>query len=187
MIFFFFLLISKFFFSVCSSFKKQRTRKRASEWQIEPEQQVKTKTKMLSTGQHTLTTQPDSDDSFKHCILIKLTDSSAKAIEEYLKNKVSIWVLVKINFLVLNVHITFFFVQDNTNKKPSIMFHKDKGVIKIWYIYINIFIIDSIVVIPIVVSTGNMLSGRVQLKAIISLHKSKCKRSIDFSVQKISV
>jgi len=58
---------------------------------------------MLSTGQHTLTTQPDSDDSFKHCILIKLTDSSAKAIEEYIKNK------------------------ENTNKKPSIMFHKDKG------------------------------------------------------------
>lgn len=44
---------------------------------------------MLSTGQHTLTTQPDADDSLKYCILVKLTDSSAKAIEEYLKNKVN--------------------------------------------------------------------------------------------------
>ena len=44
---------------------------------------------MLSTGQHTLTTQPDNNDSYKHCILVKLTDSSAKAIEEYIRNKVS--------------------------------------------------------------------------------------------------
>jgi hypothetical protein len=43
---------------------------------------------MLSTGQHTLTTQPDSDEPYKHCILVKLTDSSARAIEEFLKNKV---------------------------------------------------------------------------------------------------
>ena len=44
--------------------------------------------RMLTTGQHTLTTQPDTEDAYKHCILVKLTDSSAKAIEEYLKNKV---------------------------------------------------------------------------------------------------
>ena len=43
---------------------------------------------MLSTGEHTLATQPDNEDSYKHCILFKLTDSSLKAIEEYLKNKV---------------------------------------------------------------------------------------------------
>jgi len=43
---------------------------------------------MLSTGQHTLTTQPDSDEPYKHCILVKLTDSSARAIEDFLKNKV---------------------------------------------------------------------------------------------------
>ena len=43
---------------------------------------------MLSTGQHTLTTQPDSDEPYKHCILVKLTDSSARAIEEFLRNKV---------------------------------------------------------------------------------------------------
>lgn len=41
---------------------------------------------MLSAGQHTLTNQPDEEDSYKHCILVKLTDSSAKAIEEYLRN-----------------------------------------------------------------------------------------------------
>ena len=44
---------------------------------------------MLSSGQHTLTIQPDSEDLYKHCILVKLTDSSAKAIEDYLKNKVN--------------------------------------------------------------------------------------------------
>lgn len=44
---------------------------------------------MLSAGQHTLTTQADSEDSSKICILVKLTDSSVKAIEEYLKNKVT--------------------------------------------------------------------------------------------------
>jgi hypothetical protein len=51
---------------------------------------------MLSTGQHTLTTQPDADDSLKYCILVKLTDSSAKAIEEYLKNKVNSRLIIKI-------------------------------------------------------------------------------------------
>lgn len=58
---------------------------------------------MLSTGQHTLTTQPDNNDSYKHCILVKLTDSSAKAIEEYIRNK------------------------NNISKKPTITFQKDKG------------------------------------------------------------
>lgn len=43
---------------------------------------------MLPAGHHTLTNQPDGEDLYKHCILVKLTDSSAKAIEEYLKNKV---------------------------------------------------------------------------------------------------
>ena len=44
---------------------------------------------MISTGQHTLITQPDNNSEvYKHCILVKLTDSSAKAIEEFLKNKV---------------------------------------------------------------------------------------------------
>lgn len=60
---------------------------------------------MLPVGQHTLTTQPGIDDSFKHCILVKLTESSAQAIEDYLRNK------------------------DNTNKRPSIVFQRDKGVI----------------------------------------------------------
>jgi RNA polymerase II elongation factor ELL len=57
---------------------------------------------MLSPGQHTLTIQPDNNDLYKHCILVKLTDSSAKAIEDYLKNKA------------------------NTNSKPSIVFRKEK-------------------------------------------------------------
>jgi len=43
---------------------------------------------MLPVGQHTLITQPDNDGAFKHCILVKLTESSAQAIEDYLKNKV---------------------------------------------------------------------------------------------------
>ena len=43
---------------------------------------------MLAAGQHTLIKQPDGDDLYKHCILVKLTDSSTKAIEEFLKNKV---------------------------------------------------------------------------------------------------
>jgi hypothetical protein len=43
---------------------------------------------MLSQGLHTLTTQPDFNDSYKHCILVKLTDSCAKAIEDFIKNKV---------------------------------------------------------------------------------------------------
>lgn len=58
---------------------------------------------MLPSGQHTLTTQPDNDDVFKHCILVKLTESSTQAIEDYLRNK------------------------DHTNKRPSIVFQKDKG------------------------------------------------------------
>lgn len=43
---------------------------------------------MLSAGQHTLIKQPENEDLNKHCILVKLTDSNAKAIEEYLRNKV---------------------------------------------------------------------------------------------------
>ncbi|CAF0801379.1 unnamed protein product [Brachionus calyciflorus] len=58
---------------------------------------------MLSAGQHTLIKQPDGDDLYKNCILVKLTDSSAKAIEEFLRNK------------------------NNVNKKPSIVFHNDKA------------------------------------------------------------
>ncbi|RNA43427.1 RNA polymerase II elongation factor Ell [Brachionus plicatilis] len=57
---------------------------------------------MLSAGQHTLIKQPDTEDLNKHCILVKLTDSSAKAIEEYIKNK------------------------NNTTKKPNIVFTSDK-------------------------------------------------------------
>jgi hypothetical protein len=45
---------------------------------------------MLSQGLHTLTTQPDFNDSYKHCILVKLTDSCAKAIEDFIKNKVNV-------------------------------------------------------------------------------------------------
>ena len=45
---------------------------------------------MLSTGQHTLTTQADPNESHKHCMVVKLTDSIVKAIEEYLRNKVKI-------------------------------------------------------------------------------------------------
>lgn len=44
--------------------------------------------KMLPTGQHTLITQPDNDGHFKHCILVKLTESCTQAIEDYLKIKV---------------------------------------------------------------------------------------------------
>lgn len=58
---------------------------------------------MLPTGQHTLTTQPEHGDVFKHCILVKLTESSTQAIEDFLRNK------------------------DNTDKRPSIVFGKDKG------------------------------------------------------------
>jgi hypothetical protein len=43
---------------------------------------------MLPVGQHTLTTPIDSD-TLKHCILVKLTDSNAKFIQEYLKTKVN--------------------------------------------------------------------------------------------------
>jgi hypothetical protein len=49
---------------------------------------------MLTTGQHTLATQPDPNESSKHCIVVKLTDSSVKAIEEYLKNKVAKFFIV---------------------------------------------------------------------------------------------
>jgi hypothetical protein len=70
---------------------------------------------MLSTGHHTLTSQHselddnDGDSPYynKHCILVKLTDSSAKAIEEYLRSKDS----------------------SLGNKKPSIAFQRDRGVI----------------------------------------------------------
>ena len=44
---------------------------------------------MLPIGELPLNIQPDPDESKKHCILVKLTDSSVRAIEEYLKNKVS--------------------------------------------------------------------------------------------------
>lgn len=58
---------------------------------------------MLQIGQHTLINQPDNDGPFKHCILVKLTESSTQAIEDFLRNK------------------------DNTEKRPSISFQKDKG------------------------------------------------------------
>jgi hypothetical protein len=44
---------------------------------------------MLPTGEHTLITQPDNDGHFKHCILVKLTESCTQAIEDYLKIKVN--------------------------------------------------------------------------------------------------
>ncbi len=45
---------------------------------------------MLGAGEHTLTFKKESeeDESYMHCVLVKLTDSSVKVIEEYLKNKV---------------------------------------------------------------------------------------------------
>jgi len=58
---------------------------------------------MLSHGLHTLTAPLDSPDNLKHCVFVKLTDSSAKYIQEYLKSR------------------------DQTNKKPTIVFQKDKG------------------------------------------------------------
>jgi hypothetical protein len=42
---------------------------------------------MLPVGELPLKIQPESDEL--RCILVKLTDSSAKSIEEYLKNKVT--------------------------------------------------------------------------------------------------
>ena len=45
---------------------------------------------MLAAGSHTLTFKSENDDdSSKHCFLVKLTDSSAKVIEDYLRNQVS--------------------------------------------------------------------------------------------------
>ena len=49
---------------------------------------------MLAPGQHTLTNQPDGDESSKICVLVKLTDSSMKAIEEFLKNKVVFFIVL---------------------------------------------------------------------------------------------
>ena len=55
---------------------------------------------MLGQGSHTLTIQPDLNDSYKHCILVKLTDSCAKAIEDFIKNKV--FILAAIEYLNSN-------------------------------------------------------------------------------------
>jgi hypothetical protein len=59
---------------------------------------------MLSTGQHTLTTQPDPNESYKHCIVVKLTDSSVKAIEEYLRNKVIQTIHVSYDFIKFKIY-----------------------------------------------------------------------------------
>ncbi len=53
---------------------------------------------MLPIGQHTLVTQPDNDDAFKHCILVKLTESSAQAIEDYLRMRVSFLCIIRLDF-----------------------------------------------------------------------------------------
>ncbi len=80
---------------------------------------------MLPVGQHTLITQPDNDGVFKHCILVKLTESSAQAIEDYLKNKVKFLVG---HIKYLRELTNFCFLKDTTNKRPSIVFQKDRGV-----------------------------------------------------------
>ena len=84
---------------------------------------------MLSAGLHTLATHEDTNSS-KHCILVKLTDSGSKFIQEYLKFK------VRINDNDLNCFknkyvekvVILFNSKDNLHKKPTILFQKDKGV-----------------------------------------------------------
>jgi hypothetical protein len=124
---------------------------------------------MLSTGQHTLTTRQselDDEDSSgggrnnnnyndddghgnngspphyynKHCILVKLTDSSAKAIEEYLRsNKDSIL----------------------AGKKPSIAFQRDRGVSIKQLLFICVFDLcfSNFIIIIMIKKKGNYHTG----------------------------
>ena len=50
---------------------------------------------MLTAGTHTLTNF--ENDSLNHCILVKLTDTSAKYIQEFIKRNVNnkIWLFIK--------------------------------------------------------------------------------------------
>ena len=45
---------------------------------------------MLTAGTHTLKTHTFENDSLNHCILVKLTDTSAKYIQEFIRKNVNL-------------------------------------------------------------------------------------------------
>ena len=58
--------------------------------------------KMLTAGTHILT-NPDKD-SLNHCILVKLTDTSAKYIQEFIKRNVGCDRFVKLKLIIFKLN-----------------------------------------------------------------------------------